>query len=187
MKRFTLSLAVMVTPSLALGAAGTESHEGIPPAVREQMEATRARLMAWLDSVDKEAFRPGACLAKDELLLRGGAKLVGKILDYGPYVCFIDAARRQVLPREKVAKMTHSWGDPTPKKPDMPDLDVTYIERLPRYRGNHGNVGYDPKEKGVYLIKPNTDPLWPPRGTRATFKGHVVNKGPVEGKPFRYE
>jgi hypothetical protein len=24
-------------------------------------------------------------------------------------------------------------------------------------------------------------------GDRATFKGHVVNKGPVESKPFQYE
>jgi len=187
MKRLFCFCALVLPTGLALDAAGMESYEQVPPAVKKQMEETTSKLVEWLSNVDKEAFRPGQFLAKDELVLKGGAALTGKLLDYGPYVCFIDQTKRSIIPRGRIQKMTASWGAQTPRKPNIPDLDVTYIERLPRYRGNHGNVGYDPKEKGVFLRKPNTDPLWPPRGTRATFKGHVVNKGPVESKPFRFE
>jgi len=172
---------------LVAEACAAESYETVPPAVEKQMAETSAKLMGWLKDVDKDVFRPGKSLAKDELVPKGGAAMTGKILDYGPYVCFIDQAERRIIPRREIQKMTLAWADPTPRKPDLADLDVTYIERLPRYRSNHGNVGYDPKEKGVYLLKPNSDPLWPPKGTKATFKGHIVNKGPVESRPFKYE
>jgi hypothetical protein len=179
--------AAIITLGLAAHAAGVESYERVSPGVQQQMEEARAKLVSWLEQVDAAVFPPGKFLAKDQVVLTDGTTLSGKILDYGPYVCLVDATKRTVLPRGKIQKMTASWGDAAPSKPNVPDLDVTYIERLPRYRSNHGNVAYDPKEKGVYLPKPNDDPVWPPEGTKATFKGHVVNKGPVASKPFAYE
>ena len=192
MKRLTSFLAIALTIGIALGfafpATATESHDAVPPAIQAQMEQTRAKLMQWLREVNSDVFRPGTFLAKDELLLKDGTTITGKILDYGPNICFVDETTgRRIVPRGTIKKMTASWGDPPPAKPNVPDLNVTYIERLPRYRSNHANVSYDTKGKGVYLPKPNPDPVWPPKGTKATFKAHVVNKGPVGSKPFTYE
>jgi hypothetical protein len=166
-------LAVLLC--LGLPASEAEAQEAVPPAVKQQMEQTRAELMDWLGSLDRPAFPPDKCLARDEIVLKNGTKLTGKVLDYGPWLCLIDAKGRSIITRQTMQKLTMSWGATPPAKPAMPDLDVTYIERLPRYRSNHGSVGYDPKEKGVYLKRPNDDPLWPPKGTEATFKAHVVN------------
>jgi hypothetical protein len=109
------------------------------------------------------------------------------VLDYGPYLALIDSSSRKVIPRAQTKKLTLSWGEQAPKKPNTPDLDVTYIERLPRYRSNHGNLTWDTKGMKVFLTKPNPDPVWPDAGTKATFKAHVVNKGPLASKSFRYE
>ena len=186
MKTIAWLLVLLPPTGLALRAPGAESYESVPPAVTRRMEETRSRIMAWLGDVDAEAFPPGKFLARDKVLLKSGQARTGKILDYGPFVCLLDAKGRTILPRGEIKKMTASWPQPAPKKPAAADLDVTYIERLPRYRSNHANVGYDPRVKGVFLRKPNSDPLWPPDGAKATFKAHVVNKGPVASKPFRY-
>lgn len=180
-------LVAVIALGLAAQAAAMESYERVPPAVQVQMGETRVKLLGWIEQVDATVFRPGKFLAKDEVVLADGTTLRGKVLDYGPYVCLVDESKRTVLAREAIRKMTISWGEQAPSKPNIPDLDVTYIERLPRYRSNHANVAYDPEKRGVYLPKPNDDPVWPPKGTKATFKAHVVNKGPVASKAFAYE
>jgi len=179
----------LLIPAASMPAAAPEAASGgkVPRAVESRMEETRTALLDRLKAVDEDVFRPGKSLARDELVLEDGSVVAGKVLDYGAYVCCIDGTGRRVIPRGRIRKLTLAWAEPAPAKPRVADLDVTYIERLPRYRGNHGNVGYDPKEKGIYLLRPNADPLWPPAGMAATFKGHVVNKGPVESAPFEYE
>jgi hypothetical protein len=178
-------VAAGVAYAAPAGPGATGQPEASPTAA--QMEASRAALLRWLADVDHEAFAPGHTLAHDEIVLNDGTTLAGKLLDYGAYICVVDANQRHVLKRDDVAKITASWGPTPPQKPALPDLDVTYIERLPRYRSNHGNVSYDPNGRGVYLPKPNDEPVWPPAGTKATFKAHVVNKGPVASKAFRFE
>ena len=187
MKTFFLSMLAVIFIFTTALAADPTSNEYVPPEISKKMEESRLKLIDWLNNVDRETFAPGKFLAKDELILKDGHIMTGKILDYGPYVSFIDGGKRWVVPRSGISKMTQSWGDHKPIKPDMPDLDVTYIERLPRYRSNHMNVSYDPKERGIYLVKPNDEPVYPPKGTKATFIAHVVNKGTVTSKPFKYE
>jgi hypothetical protein len=180
-------LAAAGSVALAASCASPAASKRAASDVPGQMETSRAELLRWLDAVDKDVFQPGHFRARDEVVLKDGTTLTGKLLDYGPYIGVVDQTQRHILKRDEAKKITASWGDAPPAKPQTPDLDVTFIERLPRYRGNHGNVGYDTKEKGVFLQKPNSDPAWPPAGTKATFKAHVVNKGPVASKPFRYE
>lgn len=181
-------LPLVISVAFTFESAGIESYERVPPEIQRRMEESREKILDWLTNVDNDVFQPGKFLARDELLLKDDSRLVGKLLDYGPDVCFIDDTERRVIPRSEIAKILKmSWGDETPKKPDIPDLDVTYIERLPRYMSNHSGVYWDPEEKGIYLSRPNDDPVYPPEGTQATFKGHVMNKGPVKSKPFKYE
>jgi hypothetical protein len=185
--RFVVLLSVsLLCSGFLLVATGMESREDASAGVRERMENPRLRLIEWLENVDRDAFLPGEFVAEDEVILGDGTSIGGKVLDYGPYLCVIDDNKRWVMPRDNAEKINLGWGDSLLDKPEMPDLDVTYIERLPRYRSNHNNVIYD-TEKGIHLAKPNDDPLWPPKGTKTTFKAHVVNKGSIDSKAFRYE
>ena len=63
------------------------------------------------------------------------------------------------------------------------DLDVTYIEREPRYPVYI--IGYD---EGVpYVVaSPENDKTWPAVGEAVTFNAHVVNKGEVAFSGFSY-
>jgi hypothetical protein len=187
MKLFLLSFLLIYCTCSVLFAADISTYESVSPDTIKIMEETRLKLIDWLNGINRDAFSPGKFIAKDEITLKDGSTLTGKILDYGPYIGFVDGGKRWIMPRSEITKMTASWGAEKPVKSNIPDIDVTYIERLPRYRSNHLNVGYDPKEKGVYLPKPNNDPVYPAKGTKTTFKAHVVNKGTVESKPFAFE
>jgi hypothetical protein len=82
------------------------------------------------------------------------------------------------------------------KKPDLPDLDVTYIERTPRYTRYHdnGETTYERKMfrgDNVGIMKfPDygNQQKWPDAGDRVTFTAHVKNAGtrPVKG-PVKWE
>jgi hypothetical protein len=92
-KRFQSLLVLVFALGIPWAASGMEADERVPPAVQRQMEGTRSKLLEWLMGVDREAFRPGKFLARDEAVLKGGTTLLGKILDYGPTVCFIDESQ----------------------------------------------------------------------------------------------
>jgi hypothetical protein len=186
MKKLTLIAALVICTCFAFPAKGLESYESVPPEIQRRMEESRLNLMEWLHRVDKDVFLPGKFIAKDKLFLMDYSTAEGKVLDYGPYLVAIDESRRRIIPRADVEKLELSWGSELPQKPDTPDLDVTYIERLPRYRTNHGNNQFFPW-RTIILKEPNNEPVWPPAGTKTTFKAHVVNKGPVASKPFKYE
>jgi DNA-binding beta-propeller fold protein YncE len=79
----------------------------------------------------------------------------------------------------------------------LPDLDVTYIERTPRYPGYRPD--YDvPGMKGVPVLvdqktrKPLTPAQaaaikrWPSPGERVTFTAHVQNRGNGTSAPWEY-
>jgi hypothetical protein len=187
MKRLLVCFVVGICIFTILPGYGFESNEKVPPAVAKQMEQSKSQLIDWLKKVDTAAFAPGKFKAFDIVEMKNGTVFKGKVLDYGPYLCIIDEKGRHIVSRAATKKITLSWGAQTPKKPNLPDLDVTFIERLPRYRSNHGNVSWDEKAKGIWVTKPNPDPVWPPKGTKATFKAHVVNKGISASGGFRYE
>jgi regulation of enolase protein 1 (concanavalin A-like superfamily) len=70
----------------------------------------------------------------------------------------------------------------TQAKPAGIDLDVTYIERLPKY--NRYWVEYN---GGKPSLRPGTefDKRWPAPGEIVTFMAHVVNKGTQFSGPFQ--
>jgi hypothetical protein len=186
MKCFTWIIALVILSACIYAAERMESYEKILPEIQKKMDESRSKLVNWLNNVDRDAFLPGKFLAKDKLILNDYSVLEGKVLDYGPYLILIDKTKRWVMPRGNAEKFELSWGAEKPQKPNIPDLDATFIERLPRYRTNHGNNRFFPWIK-VVLDSENNEPAWPPAGTKTTFKAHVVNKGPVESKPFKYE
>lgn len=87
--------------------------------------------------------------------------------------------------------------EPRPK-PDLPDLDVTFIERTPRYTRYHdnGRTSYERKlfrgdNVGIMKFPDHADEKkWPDTGEKVTFTAHVKNAGtrPVDGPvPYRWK
>src|ERR1041385_5032339 len=79
----------------------------------------------------------------------------------------------------------------------LPDIDVLYIERTPRYPGYRPD--YDlPGHQGVpILVNPKTrKPLtpaeakaikrWPAAGEEVTFTAHIQNRGNAEAPAWEY-
>lgn len=64
-----------------------------------------------------------------------------------------------------------------------PDVDVTFVERFPRYR--RYSVDYDPVS-GVPSLSPGTanEKRWPDPGELVTFRAHVKNAGSRETGPL---
>jgi len=79
----------------------------------------------------------------------------------------------------------------TEEKPNLCDLDVTYIERIPRY--NRYRVGYFNLVPRLMPIpgdsdnNPNNDKHWPDTGEIVTFIAHVKNKGDQNCPPFNFK
>jgi len=79
------------------------------------------------------------------------------------------------------------------KKPDRADLDVTYIERTPRYTRYHDNDSYERKmfrgDNVGILKKPDyaDEQKWPKDGDTVKYTAHVKNAGsqPAKG-PVAY-
>ncbi|HEX6098603.1 MAG TPA: CARDB domain-containing protein [Thermoanaerobaculia bacterium] len=65
-----------------------------------------------------------------------------------------------------------------------PDLDVTYIERTPRYPRYRVAAGYFPQQ-----LEPGTDKdqRWPAAGETVSYIAHVINKGNAASGPFAFE
>ncbi len=73
-----------------------------------------------------------------------------------------------------------------PPKPQGVDLDVTVIERTPRYPAYvavySGNLGMGKLHKSQIGAK-----HWPDEGEKVTFTGRIVNKGTQPAAAFQYE
>lgn len=94
--------------------------------------------------------------------------------------------------------MTSALSSARPQAPDrLPDIDVLYIERTPRYPGY--TPDYDlPGRKGVptLLEKKTRQPLtpaqaatvkrWPSAGEKVTFTAHIQNRGAADAPPYDY-
>lgn len=81
--------------------------------------------------------------------------------------------------------------EPTPSpEPPVPvagdiDLDVTYLERTPRYK--RYEVCYQPSGFNPYLCNGQGDQRWPKKGESVTFTAHVLNKGKEPTGSFHYQ
>ncbi len=81
---------------------------------------------------------------------------------------------------------------PTPSQPSTPtptpsgpvDLDVTYIERLPRYQKYC--LEY-PNGLPVLCPGTETEKRWPDEGETVTFVAHIINKGEAESGDFQFK
>ncbi len=91
--------------------------------------------------------------------------------------------KTQGLTKEIVAKILEKKA--AAGCPRLPDLDISYIERTPRFR--RYNVSYEPGGKNPHLSEEEKKiQRWPLDGETVTFWGHVANKGLVESKPSTY-
>jgi hypothetical protein len=109
----------------------------------------------------------------------------------GTLVYFWDQyGEKHTYRRPDVARLEIRRDDSLKQKPNLPDLTVAYIERLPRDPGWHGQVRYDLEGKQdlpVLVADPDKYPLHPTPGQDVKFVIHVLNAGSVPtGRPFGY-
>lgn len=155
-----------------------------PDAQQSQMNAARQAVRDQLLVKHSRIYQPGSITATDEAEGQDGQKYVGKLLDYGPLVVMATNTGRYLLERPSLKRVEPSKRPPSQNKPDLPDLDVTYIERLPRTLSCHANIDYS---NGMpRLLLPELPALYPAEGSEVTFVAHVINKGTRRSQPFRY-
>ncbi|NUN47465.1 MAG: hypothetical protein HUU15_01380 [Candidatus Brocadiae bacterium] len=174
--------AAVLLPAVFSGA--DEPADGLPPVPEETvraMEASRARVRRLLEA-RCAALAPGSpSEGRDTVQLRDGTELRGRVLDFGTCVGVLGADGTTILERPLVRSLKCS---PAADRPEIQDLGVTFIERLPRLRSNHDNVEY---ENGLpRLRRPNPDPMWPRDGQDAAFVAHVRNHGTAPAAPFAF-
>ena len=134
----------------------------------------------------------GAGLARaDVIVLRNGEMLEGKARQWGHKVLFWDRyGEEHVYPREEVRSVQYQRRPEELVKPNLPDLTVRYIERLPRDPGFHGGaVSYDQPGKRdlpVMMVDPSKYQLHRKPGEKVTFIVHVLNAGPADAAAFDY-
>ena len=73
---------------------------------------------------------------------------------------------------------------PTPK-PAVPDLDVTYIERTPKYPPG-GDWKYPQHMRCIRIKEDPPVKHWPDPGEEVTFIAHIVNKGGAPSTEVKY-
>lgn len=144
-----------------------------------------ANLEKQLQSVDGDRLVPGRIKSVDEIVDKDGKKHVGKVIEYGTHVVMITNEGRQIFKRADLRDVALKRRPEEMNKPDLPDLDVTHIERAPRMRSNHGNVDY--RDGLPFLRSANPDLAHPPAGTEVTFTAHIINKGTRATGDFNYE
>jgi len=74
---------------------------------------------------------------------------------------------------------------PATPKPQLPDLDVTFIERTPRYPPD-GDWKYADTGECIHFKEDPPVKHWPDRGEEVTFVAHVVNKGGAPSIEVKY-
>lgn len=182
----------MVTLILILALAGCQNQGsehrvqdteiGRQQESQKRMAISQQKVRAFVESFDKNIYPVGKIQHLDTIKLKGGKQYTGKFIDLGTWDILVNNEGRYYFDRQDITEITLKRIEKLNKKPDLPDLDVTYIERLPRYRSNHGNLKYGGKDypyEGIAyeLVTANNDPMWPPEGSTATFIGHIKNHG----------
>lgn len=124
----------------------------------------------------------------DFLVLRNGEILEGKARQWGDKVLFWDRhGEHRVFHRDEVQRVEYKRRPEELVKPNLPDLTVRYVERLPRDPGFHGKVAYELEGKrdlGVLVADPGKYQLHRRPGEKVTFVVHVFNAGPAPAGAF---
>lgn len=95
--------------------------------------------------------------------------------------------RRFPLACLAVLTIVFSWLTLAPAGPGPVDLDVTYIERTPRYPSLHGKVDYPEGIPVLTAAGASIRKFAPDVGEVVTFAAHVVNKGTQPSGAFTYK
>lgn len=174
------ALTLLLVGSASVGPQPLDQQE-----VAQRMRQAEERIRERVQAFDADVYHPTEVTNLDKVILKGDRVLVGKVIELGTWLIVVDRLQRHVLRREQAERVEFMRDPEDRAMPDLPDLDVTFIERTPRFRSNHGNVPY---ADGIPqpLTQPNDDPMWPAAGSTVTFTGHVRNKGKRPSGAFDY-
>ena len=146
-----------------------------------------ARRVLWIGLA---AMLAASAARADRVVLANGEMLEGKAREWGTEVRFWDRyGEEHVFPRPDVHRVVYERPAEERVKPDLPDLTVACIERLPRDPGFHRKVAYaleGKKDLGVLVVDPAKYQLHRKAGEKATFVVHVLNAGGAAAGRFRY-
>ena len=76
--------------------------------------------------------------------------------------------------------------DPVPPKPEGIDLDVTVIERTPRYPNYYAKYEKRSTQFGIHPDQKDVAKRWPANGEVVTLIGRIANKGTEPAPAFEY-
>lgn len=88
-----------------------------------------------------------------------------------------------------LAVQSNSQAAPVESPQEGVDLDITYIERTPRYQAYCVEYPWDePNLPGIPYLCPGTEneQRWPETGESVSFTAHIVNKGTSTSPMFTY-
>jgi len=133
-----------------------------------------------------------ASLARaDVVVLKNGEMMEGKARQWGDRVLFWDRyGEEHNYHRDELRSVQYKRRPEELAKPNLPDLTVRYIERLPRDPGFHGGaVSYDRpgmRDLPVLVADPSKYQLHRKPGEKVTFIVHVFNAGSAPAPAFDY-
>lgn len=113
----------------------------------------------------------------DTVTLFDGRKLLGKVMEWADQIIlYRGAGEPQCFPVESVSEFHLRRARRHLRKPEVADLTIGYIERLPRDVSVQGRLRL---EDGVYVLDGPPPPAsaLPAAGTKTTFRVHVLNGG----------
>lgn len=116
----------------------------------------------------------------DKLTLFDGRKMLGKVMEWADQIIlYRGAGEPQCFPIEEVREFHLRRQRRHLRRPDLADLTVAYIERLPRDAGIAGRLKL---QDGMYVLEGAAPPAQalPAAGASVTFRVNVLNGGAVK-------
>ncbi len=131
-------------------------------------------------------FERGDLRYGDILTSSDGSQRLGKAMAWADQVLLFEADGRPIiLPVADVDQIEFRRAERHKTRPNVPDLTVAYIERLPRDPSWHGHVDTRDglQHPGVELVPESWHPV---AGAEVTFRIHVLNAGGAKSKDVGY-
>lgn len=113
----------------------------------------------------------------DIVTLTNGDRYLGKVMQWADQVLVFDGATEpRVFPVADVEQFEFRRFTRQTRKPELPDLTVAYVERLPRDQHWHGHVVMRDGLPALD-VDPGAFSPHPAQGAAARFRIHVLNAG----------